>query len=796
MGTGRASRKATSTVLYRTAKILVVCAGLFLLRPWSAPAGEIRFSRSSQWREWSAPEGTIAISPDGRVSPVFIRKSINAALNADQFAVLGDFGDEEERLGGISGAGTNPGMAGLILDGDEETFWTPAVGAALDDWWVEVDLGRAVSATEIAVKFARSGNPFSMFQVFVSTGEEAVYFGSGLKKYSLLAETTRPNTRYELTYPLLPQDVKLSGRGELTFRQFVRFVLFRALRTAENPRLAEIEVRALGDNIVLGSEQRGGGALIAPAGGDESEPPTFASDIIDGNYNTGWNSLGNFVGDPKRWGWVNIDLGTLFRVDHVRIITSFEFTGKRNVPVFGYKLFASDGTRSSGAGAGEFVDFDDLVWEEIAELEDNPAPERFIFEEHLTPRKVRYLFWSNRNQRGTGVSTVREIQAFGEGFIPGVTLTSGLINLGGAKNLTAIHWSGETPPATRLAVRTRTGNELGEKLHYFDKEGNEYTEKAWEKLPPFKRQKEPTVELIPGAGWSPWSLPYEYSGARFQSPSPRSYAQIQVELISDDPQRAPALSSVALEFTDPAAEQIIAEIVPRIATPGQTEEFSYFILPSFGSGNRGFDQILIRVPTDPVFRGLKLDHEEIDPVAVRAAADSLVLTLPTAVQSAQLIEVNFATQVFLNATLFEGFVRRLAEPNSWQQIDPGDASPDDLGDDLRVFLPASSSGLQTPTIDPSVITPNGDGLNEQLTVRFALVGLEASRQLRAAVYDLGGRLVARLRDQSGSSGEYALLWDGRDGAGNMVPPGVYLFRLSIDSDKPTRAFTRLVGVAY
>ena len=231
-------------------------------------------------------------------------------------------------------------------------------------------------------------------------------------------------------------------------------------------------------------------------------------------------------------------------------------------------------------------------------------------------------------------------------------------------------------------------------------------------------------------------------------------------------------------------------------TPGQTEEFSYFIRPSFGSGTRGFDQILIRVPTDPVFRGLKLNHEETDPVAVRAAADSLVLTLPTVVQATQLIEVNFATQVFLNATLFEGFVRRSTEPNSWQQIDPGDASPDDLGDDLRVFLPASSRGLQPPTINPSVITPNGDELNEQLTVRFALVGLEASRQLRAAVYDLGGRLVVRLRDQSGSSGEYALLWDGRDGAGNMVPPGVYLFRLSIDSDKPTRAFTRLVGVAY
>ncbi|MDE2812187.1 MAG: hypothetical protein OXM01_04140, partial [Gemmatimonadota bacterium] len=147
---GHTSRKATSTLSYRTGKVIVVCAGLLLLRPWGASAGEIRFSCSSQWRAWSAPEGTIAISPDGRVRPVFIRKSINAALNADQFSVLGDFGDGEERLGGIRGAGTNLRMAGRILDGDEETFWTPAASAPLADWWVEVDLGRAVSATEIA----------------------------------------------------------------------------------------------------------------------------------------------------------------------------------------------------------------------------------------------------------------------------------------------------------------------------------------------------------------------------------------------------------------------------------------------------------------------------------------------------------------------------------------------------------------------------------------------------------------------------------------------------------------------
>ena len=766
---------------------------IWLLLSWSAAADEIRFSRAAQWREWNFPEGIITISPAGQVTPVFIRKKINAAFNADEFAVEED---GEEGRGGISGVGSNPRTAGRILDGSEETFWSPAAGAPLEDWWVEVDLGRAVSATEIALKFSRSGAPFPMFQVFVSTGEEAVYFGSGLKKYGLLAETTRPNTEYELTYPLLPEGVVLSGRGELTFRQFVRFILFRALRTSENPRLAEIEVRTLGDNIVLGSERRGGGALIAPAGGDESEPPTFASDIIDGDYNTGWNSLGNFVGDPKRWGWVNMDLGALFWVDHVRIITAFEFTGTRNVPVFGYKLFASDGTRRGHEGVAQFIGFNELVWEEIAELEENPAPEHFVFEERFPPRKVRYLFWSNRNQRRTGVSTVREIQAFGEGFVPGVALTSGLIELGGAKNLTAIHWEGEIPPGTSLAVRTRTGDELGEKLHYFDKEGNEYTKEAWDRLPPFRREKEPVVELVPGAGWSSWSLPYDYSGARFQSPSPRGFAQIQVELVSNNPQRAPVLSSVALEFTDPAAEQIVAEIVPPTATPGQLEEFSYFIRPTFGAGTRGFDQILIRAPVRPIFRGLKLDGGEVEPIAVREVADSLVLTLPNAVRSTRLVEVQFATQIFLDATLFEGFVQRAAEPGSWQQVDPGDASADDPGDDLRVFLPAGSSGIQSVQIEPPVISPNGDGINEQLSVHFALVGMETPRPLQVQVCDLSGRLVTRLKDESGASGEYALFWDGRDLVGDKVPPGVYLLRLDVDSDEPTSALTRIVGVVY
>jgi hypothetical protein len=50
--------------------------------------------------------------------------------------------------------------------------------------------------------------------------------------------------------------------------------------------------------------------------------------------------------------------------------------------------------------------------------------------------------------------------------------------------------------------------------------------------------------------------------------------------------------------------------------------------------------------------------------------------------------------------------------------------------------------------------------------------------VRASVYDLAGRLVRDLQRGIMSAGLGDLLWDGRDGEGNGVAPGVYLVRVS------------------
>jgi flagellar hook assembly protein FlgD len=46
------------------------------------------------------------------------------------------------------------------------------------------------------------------------------------------------------------------------------------------------------------------------------------------------------------------------------------------------------------------------------------------------------------------------------------------------------------------------------------------------------------------------------------------------------------------------------------------------------------------------------------------------------------------------------------------------------------------------------------------------------------VFDIEGRLVTRLVKEDQSAGDHQVTWDGRDEAGNVLPSGVYLSRLT------------------
>ena len=74
------------------------------------------------------------------------------------------------------------------------------------------------------------------------------------------------------------------------------------------------------------------------------------------------------------------------------------------------------------------------------------------------------------------------------------------------------------------------------------------------------------------------------------------------------------------------------------------------------------------------------------------------------------------------------------------------------------------------------VSPNGDGVNDEGVVRFALAKIE-NTEPEVSIYDLSGQRVRVL-----VAGNDGYRWDGRDGAGRVLPPGAYICQLKLTAD--------------
>ena len=163
----------------------------------------------------------------------------------------------------------------------------------------------------------------------------------------------------------------------------------------------------------------------------------------------------------------------------------------------------------------------------------------------------------------------------------------------------------------------------------------------------------------------------------------------------------------------------------------------------------------------------------------------------------ELVRVRFHASVLLNGTTVDAAIRDSAFPDTYQQVDPGDATTLTPSTALSISVPLSDRVVQGFAIAPNPFTPNGDGTNDQAHIRFALGNLNAERTIQVRIFDLAGHSV-----WSGSRqgfGEQVFTWNGRDDDGQLVPPGAYLCKIDADVDAASASHTsetRLIGVVY
>ena len=97
---------------------------------------------------------------------------------------------------------------------------------------------------------------------------------------------------------------------------------------------------------------------------------------------------------------------------------------------------------------------------------------------------------------------------------------------------------------------------------------------------------------------------------------------------------------------------------------------------------------------------------------------------------------------------------------------------------------------------PPVFTPNGDGVNDELDIEYTVIQISEPKPIRVVVYDLAGRVIRTLVDRDQIGGIYTEQWDGRDDAGNAVPPGNYMVVLEVKSGIGNFVRAGSIAVAY
>ena len=359
-------------------------------------------------------------------------------------------------------------------------------------------------------------------------------------------------------------------------------------------------------------------------------------------------------------------------------------------------------------------------------------------------------------------------------------------------------------------------------------------------------------------GWSFWSAPFkledalideslpesEWQNAGVQLPLPGGTRYIQFRIFFDSPQHSAALLDfIEFDYDEPLVSGgIVAEIFPPFVTLAEETAFRYFIRPFFKTGEAtSFNRIEIAVPSaDTHIDALRFDGQDWVEIAAGTDANSLRDVHPIRLapaegrsdslgqfaqsltsdpltgssklhiklpamgaehfQLGQNIEIVFRSKLFRGSEEFTSTVwnDQIGHGVEFipQPTEDGDATPD-IATNIRLVVADEIDQLiEAPHLIPNPFTPNGDGINDEVTFSFNLVRLLEPVNVQVNIYDLSGRPIAQIHTGGSNASNVQVKWDGRESHGQLAPPGIYLYRLVADSDVTSTAYTGALSLVY
>ena len=586
------------------------------------------------------------------------------------------------------------------------------------------------------------------------------------------------------------------------------------------------------DDIAASMLSRDGWVVAQRRAGKGTFDQTEANAMVDQDPNTGYSwpaqtqafldLRASCCNDPFAALRVNFNLGGRFNIKEVRFRTLPDSTDHfLERFVFG----AGDEVIPCCNWTGELPP--------VVEVKGNTEPDVSLkLDPPVTTNFVQLLIL-RETPKEIGLAA---FELYGGGYAKEASYESDVIELDDIASLGEIRWSGRQDPRTRVAIRTRAGadphpvifwevrHEQNDVVRFLlgggDLSMTEY-KSQYDRLPTSdKPDPEPPKELGGYVGgvrgdretldtehWSFYSRPYGFGnpGVPMVSPGPRKFVQIRVDFASTTVAEGGKLDYIEFKASvPPLVHRLVGEIHPIQTRVGAATQFTYYISPTIRSGERSFDGVEIATPSGVVsVDSLRIAGVDQEDFSSTIHGDSLgfEVLLPSRLDSTQtgaLVEVVFTAPVLREVgTEFAGRVFDTTRPHEVRQrIVPGNATDEVEGDRLSVRTALSESLVFSPQISPNPFTPNGDGVNEAANISYKLLWLTSAVPVSLEIYDLSGRRVRRVYEGEDPAGEYSHAWDGRDDSDELVPPGLYLYRLVVDVQSGKETNSGVVAVAY
>jgi hypothetical protein len=395
-----------------------------------------------------------------------------------------------------------------------------------------------------------------------------------------------------------------------------------------------------------------------------------------------------------------------------------------------------------------------------------PINDTTVTNDTFNPDTARFVVIQVDRMDGppSNLSTViTEVRIFSVGYLSGGRYTSKVVDMGRTVNWGSVRWWGNYPAGTSVTFQVRTGGTS-------------------------------TVNDT----WSPWSAEIADTGSLFEVFEPRRYMQYRAILYTSTLE-TPRLDSFGMIYdTSLVATVARARITPQTVEILKEAFVNYEVTLTLDARSLGIDTLALYTSVPIVVTGVLLDNAPVA-YSVTNTPGRIAIGLASRITSgARLVAQLKLTPVLLTNRIPAQVITAL-RPGNPQRVDVQMVGSEEGWTLLTTGVPDQI--ISTTEIDPNPFTPNGDGRNDATHVSFIVTNLVVPRPLHVEVFDISGRLVRTLLSQASSARAYveqdAIRWDGRDDQGRLLPPGLYLLQIRVETDGLNPSVTtRTVTIAY